>query len=159
MGLLLTIDLEARHDLAGAMLYSPAVKVSSRLISLAPVLKHLVPKRPKSRETDLTDPQAQRHYWSYEAFPPFAAHELLKLIRHGRQLPPQVTCPLLVIHSAGDQMIRADSAQFAYEPVGSGHKELITLHDSGHVITVDSEWPIVAGQTRRFTESDLGEMP
>lgn len=159
MGSLLVIDVAARFDLSGAILYSPALKVTNRLIYLAPLLKYLVPKRPKSGETDLTDPQAQRHCWSYEAFPSFAAHELLKLIRRTRELLPQVTCPLLIIHSTGDEMIGADSAQFAYERAGSQDKELITLHDSGHVITVDNEWTLVAEETWRFIESHLPATP
>ncbi len=155
MGSLLVIDLAARHDLAGAVLYAPAVKVASRLIHLAPVFKYLIPKRPKGEQTDLTDPEAEQHCWSYEAFPSFGAHELLKLIRRSHELLPRVTCPLLIVHSTGDEMIRPDSAQFAYERAGSLDKELITLHNSGHVITVDSEWRTVAEVTHRFIEAHV----
>lgn len=152
MGALLTLDLAAKDGLAGAMAYSPAAKVANRLIYVSPVGKYLVPKWPKSEDTDLTDPEARRRTWSYETFPSFAAHELLKLIRHVEQLLPEVTCPLLVVHSTGDEMIRGDSAEFVYEGVGAADKELVTLHNSGHVITVDSEWRVVAERTWRFVE-------
>lgn len=155
MGSLLTIYLAGHHTLPGAILYSPAVKVANRLIHLSPVLKYLVPKKPKSKETDLTDPEAEQRKWSYDAFPSFAAHELLKLMRRARNLLPHVTCPLLIIHSTGDETIQADSAEFTCERTGSPDKKLITLHNSGHVITVDGEWRRVAEETYRFIQAHL----
>jgi carboxylesterase len=153
MGSLLAIHLAARHDLSGAILCSPALKLTTRFIHLAPVLKYVVPKKPKSLETDLVDPQAQQRIWSYPVFPSFAAHELLKLIHHVRELLPEVTCPLLIVHSAGDETIRADSARYAYRRAGSSDRELLTLHNSGHVITVDSEWRTVAEKTFHFVQA------
>ena len=155
MGSLLTIHLTAYHDLPGAILYSPAVKVASWLIYLSPILKYLVRKRPKSDESDLTDPEAVLRKWSYEAFPSYAAHELLKLKKRAYRLLSHVTCPLLIIHSTGDEMIGTDSARVTYERAGSSDKERVTLHNSGHVITVDSEWETVAEKTYRFIGSHL----
>jgi carboxylesterase len=79
----------------------------------------------------------------------------LKLIRRTRALLPELTCPLLVIHSAGDQVIAADSAEYTLERAGSPDKELVTLHKSGHVITVDSEWETVAAKTYSFVQAHL----
>ena len=137
------------------MALNPAVKVTNKLIGLAPVLKYLVPKKSKSGKTDLTDPQAALRKWSYGAYPVFAAHELFKLIRRTRRLLPELTCPLVVIHSTGDQVIAADSAEYTYEHAGSLDKELVTLHSSGHAITADSEWETVAEKTYSFVQAHL----
>jgi len=154
MGYVLTLYLAAHHpELPGAILYSPAVVVADRLIYLSPVLKYLIPKRPKSGKSDLTDPQADLRLWSYEENPSCAAHELLKLIRRVRWLLPQVTCPLLIIHSILDQAIHPNSARLTYERVGSADKALVTLHNSGHCITVDSEWEFVAEKTYEFIQA------
>lgn len=150
MGSLITVLLAAQHPVAGAVLYSPAFKVANPLIHLAPLLKYLVPKKNKSGESDLTDPEAEQRKWSYDAFPSYAAHELLKLTRVSRGLLPRLDSPLLIIHSTGDTAIRSDSAQFAYDLAGSENKELVTLHNSGHVLTVDSEWETVAKRTYDF---------
>ncbi len=155
MGSLITIYLAASQDPQGAILYSPAVKVADRLIHLAPVLKYIVPRKPKTDESDYADPEAERRTWSYEAHPSYAAHELLKLIRRARKLLPQMTCPLLIIHSTGDQAIAADSARYTYERAGSREKELVTLQRSGHVLTVDSEWETVAQTTYAFIQDHL----
>lgn len=156
MGSLLTLYLAAHHpELPAAVLYSPAVKVASRLIYFSPIFKYLIPKKPKSAESDLTDPEAELRLWHYEEDPAFAAHELLKLIRRVRRLLPQVTCPLLIVHSTRDKAITPDSASYTFERVGSRDKEMITLHNSGHCLTVDSEWEFVAARTLDFIQHHL----
>jgi len=153
MGSLITIHLAACHDLQGAILYSPAVKVAEPLIHLAPLLKHLIPQRAKSDESDYADPAAEQRTWSYEDYPSHAAHELLKLMRRARRMLPDVTCPLLIVHSTGDQAIAPDSARYAYAHAGSRDKEIMTLEESGHVITVDREWTAVSERTYAFIQS------
>ena len=154
MGAVLALYLAALHpELAGVIAYSPAVMVADRLIYLTPILKHLIPQKPKSGQSNLTDPVAELRLWSYEENPLRAAHELLKLTRQVRRMLPQVTCPLLVIHSTLDTTIHPQSAQFTYERAGSTDKELVTLHNSGHCITVDSEWEAVAEKTNQFIQA------
>ncbi len=157
MGSLITVHLAALTDPRGAVLYSPPVKLSTPLIYLAPVLKYVVPKKRKTAKSDLTDPEAERRTWSYEAYPTWAGHELLKLIHRSRDLLPAVHCPMLIVHSTGDSMIGADSATTVYERAGSADKEMMTLHNSGHVITVDSEWEVVAERTYRFIRTHASD--
>jgi carboxylesterase len=154
MGSVLTLHLAAHYPkLSGAIVYSPAMWVANRLIYLTPVLKYLIPKRPQSGESNLTDPQADLRLWSYDQDPVRAAHELLKLIRRVQRALPHITCPLLVMHSTLDQAIHPDSARRTYERVGSTDKELVTLRNSGHCITVDSEWEFVAQKTYMFIQT------
>jgi carboxylesterase len=156
MGSLLTLYLAANHsELSGIIIYSPAVKVADRLLYLAPVLKYAIPKKRKSDDSDLTDPEAELRLWHYDENPAFAAHELLKLIRLVRRLLPQVTCPTLTIYSILDQAIHPDSARYTHEHVGSSDKELIRLANSGHCLTVDSEWEFVALKTYEFIQAHL----
>lgn len=157
MGSVLTLYLAARHtELPGAILYSPAVWPADRLIYLTSVLKYLIRKKRKSDDSDLTDPDAELRLWSYEDHPTFAAHEFLKLIRRVRWLLPQVACPLLIIHSTLDTTIHPNGARLTHERVGSADKELVTLHNSGHCITVDSEWEAVAEKTYEFIQMHPG---
>lgn len=156
MGSVLTLYLAAHHpELPGAVAYSPAILVADRLIYLTPVLKYFISRRPKSPDKDLTDPEADLRLWSYEENPVPAAHELLKLLLRVRRLLPRITCPLLVIYSTLDQVIHPRSGPYTYERAGSRDKELVTLHNSGHCITVDSEWEFVAEKTYQFIQSHL----
>jgi carboxylesterase len=157
LGALLTLYLAAhRSDLAGAIVYSPAIMVSDRRSHLVPVLKYLIRQLPKP-EDDLTDPQASLRLWSYDMYPIPAAHEVTKFIKQVKRLLPQVNCPLLIIYSTEDQTIHPNSAQFTYGRVSSPDKELVRLHNSGHVVTVDSEWETVAEKTYQFILDHLPE--
>ena len=154
LGSILTLYLAAHHpELGGIITYSPALWVVNRLIYLTPVLKYLVRTRPKSGEADLTDPKAATRMWSYDHHPTFGAHEVLKLMRQVRPLLPRITCPLLIIHSTLDSQIDPTSAQRTYDRIGSTDKELVTLHNSGHALTVDSEWESVAQKTYKFIQA------
>ena len=153
LGSVLALHLAADHaDLAGAILYSPALWLAERKIYLSPVLKHIVTVRPKTGKTDLVDPEARLRLWSYDADPVAAAHELLKLITRVRGLLPRITCPLLIIHSTGDRSIHARSAMRTYARAGSTDRELVTIEASGHCITVDKEWAFVAARTYEWIE-------
>jgi carboxylesterase len=154
MGSVLTLYLAAHHpDLPGVVAYSPAVWPADRLIYLTPVLKYAIREKQKSDDSDLADPEADLRLWSYEENPAFAAHEFLKLLRRVRRRLPRVTCPVLVIHSIRDTAIHPDSARRTYERVGAADKELVTLYNSGHCLTVDSEWERVAQKTYAFIQA------
>ncbi len=154
MGAILTLYLAAHHpELPGIVVYSPAVWPANRLVYLTPIVKYLISKQPQSSIKDLTDPEADRRLWSYEENPVFAAHELLKLVRQVRRALPRIAQPLLVIHSILDSAIHPDSARRTYEQAGSADKELVTLYNSGHCITVDSEWESVAEKTYEFIQA------
>ena len=79
----------------------------------------------------------------------------MKFIKQVRRCLPQVTCPILIIHSTADDTIHPDSAQFVYDQVGSTEKEIVTLHNSGHVLTLDREWEQVAEKTYQFIQKHL----
>jgi carboxylesterase len=154
MGALLTLYLAAHHpDLPGAIAYSPATIVADQRTRLAPILKYLMRQVPKGEDDDLHDPEARSRIWSYEGWPAAGVYELHKLTREVKRLLPRVTCPLLVIHSTADGTIHPDSAQYTYDRAGSTDKELVTLHGSGHVLTVDAEWEAVAEKTYQFIQS------
>jgi len=150
LGAVLTMYLAIRHDLPGAVLYSPATWPANRLIYLSPIMKYLIRRVRKSEKRDLTNPEAHLRLWSYDYDPGPAAYELLKLLLWVRPRLPRVTCPTLVIHSTLDRTIHPQSARRTFRRIGASDKELITLHNSGHCLTVDSEWRLVAEKTLDF---------
>lgn len=150
LGSLLTLYLAAhRSELAGAIAYSPAVMLADPRSRIVAVLKYLVRQLPKS-ESYAVDPETASRLWSYDAWPAAAAHEVIKFSRQVKRDLPQVRCPSLLIHSTADPDIHPDSAQFTYDHIGAEDKELVTLHDCGHCITVDAEWKTVAERTCQF---------
>ena len=155
MGALLTLYLAGKNPtLPGGIVYSPALIVTNRLVHLVPLGKYLISMFPK-RKAHFTDPMARSRIWSYDLYPTFGAHETGKLIREVKRLLPQVVSPLLIVHSWLDRDIRPESARFVYDRVGSKDKELRMLNNSGHALTVDSEWERVAEVTYQFIQARL----
>nr|HRJ44044.1 alpha/beta fold hydrolase [Caldilineaceae bacterium] len=155
LGALLSLYLAANlPGLAGAILYSPAIMLTDPRRHLLPVLKYLVRQLPKPAD-NFVDPEAGSRLWSYNAFPVAASYEVIKLIGQVERHLPRVTCPLLVVQSTADDSIHPDCAQFVYERVGAAEKEIVTLHHSGHVLTLDQEWEQVAEQTYQFIRKQI----
>jgi carboxylesterase len=157
MGSLLTLYLAARHpDLPGVLVYSPAVWTATSKIYVTPLARHFVAFQPKPADSDLADPAADRQLWCYDVDPVGAAAELLRLILDVRRALPRITCPALIIYSTRDSAIHHDSARRTYERLGARDKELVTLHASGHCITVDAEWRDVAEKSYAFISGHGG---
>ncbi|NUO15305.1 MAG: alpha/beta fold hydrolase [Planctomycetaceae bacterium] len=151
LGSLVALYLAAQTpQITGVIAYSPAVWPRDRRIVLTPLAKYLLDATPRSHAPDLHDPAAIRHLWYYDMIPVAAAHEVYKLSRQVRDLLPRLHCPLLVIHSTGDQAIHPESAQRTYDRAAAADKTLITLHDCGHCLTVDQEWEKAAAATLAF---------
>ena len=157
LGSLLTLQLVSREQrVAGAILLSPAIKVTNPLRHLVPLLKYVLPKVAKS-EDFFIDPTAKERLWAYDYTPTSAAHEVLKLIRETKRLLAQVKCPVLVMHSTKDPEIDPASARYVYDRINSTDKQIIFLHNSGHVLALDSEWKTVAENTYQFIYEHLSQ--
>ena len=156
LGSLLTLYLAAQHaDLKGVILYSPLVKMPGGFtLQLVPVLKYLLREIRKPPDFS-TDPNALDRLWDYPSVSLFAVHEMARLRSHVQPLLPRITLPTLIIYSTLDRLIAANSAQFTYDHIGAADKTLIPLHNSGHDVTLDSEWREVAEQTYQFIRKHL----
>jgi carboxylesterase len=151
LGSLLALHLAAGHsDLKGAILYSPLIKMPGGMgMHLVPVLKHFIHQIPKRPEF-VTDPDALDKLWDYPSVSLPAVHEMARLRAYVQGLLPHITTPTLIIYSTLDRLIARNSAQFTYDQIGTADKTLITLHNSGHDVTLDSQWEEVAEQTYQF---------
>ena len=156
LGSLLTLYLAAQHaDLKGVILYSPLVKMPGGFtLQLVPVLKYLLREIRKPPDFS-TDPNALDRLWDYPSVSLFAVHEMARLRAHVQPLLPRITLPTLIIYSTLDKLIAANSAQFTYDHIGAADKTLIPLYNSGHDVTLDSEWREVAEQTYQFIRKHL----
>jgi carboxylesterase len=151
MGALVTAHLAVMYpEVGGIILYSPALKVANKLLSLAPLLRFFIKQFPTGADTDLTDPEASGRLWHYETYPVGGAAELLKLQRVVRAELQDVHVPAIIFYSTRDASIHPTSAQRTYDGLGCEDKELVTLHNSGHCITVDSERASVFARTYGF---------
>jgi carboxylesterase len=157
LGSLLSLYLAAHNDVVdGVIAYSPAIKVSDWRVSLIPVLKYLLSSLPKD-EDFVTDQEALSHNWSYDGYPLRPAHEVMGLSKEVHRSLPQVSCPVLIVQGALDPVIAQDCAQIVNDKVSSIVKEMLIINNSGHLVTIDSEWETVAERTYQFIQAHVPE--
>lgn len=138
MGGALTLRLAARHGdaVAGIVLVNPANKVHGLSAYALPVARHLV-RTTKGLTSDIAKEGGVEV--GYDRVPLHAAHSLRNFLRLLDGELPQVTQPLLLLHSPQDHVVPpADSARILSR-VSSTDVTEILLEQSYHVATLDHD--------------------
>lgn len=158
MGGVLALYLAAQHpDLAGALLYAPAMRLAGWRPRLVPLLKRAVHLVSKGGDEYWANPDARALLWCYDEYPVVAAHELQRLIAHVRRMLPRVSCPLLIVYSLADPVVPPAAIEDIVRRVSTDDISLLTLERSGHVVTLDADWEAVAEKTLAFVRAHLPE--
>ncbi|WP_031069780.1 alpha/beta hydrolase [Streptomyces sp. NRRL S-118] len=149
MGGALTLRLAAKHGDAvqGIVLVNPANKVHGIAAHALPVVRHLIPSRPgitsdiaKEGSTEL----------GYDRVPLHAAHSMRQLLRMVDGELPQVTQPVLLLHSPHDHVVPpADSARILSRISSVDVREVI-LEQSYHVATLDHDAERIFEESHAF---------
>ena len=153
MGALLALYLAAHNDgLAGVIAWSPAIRIPDKRRFILPILKRVMAHKKKGPDS-FVDRDSRHSHWAYDVTPLKAGHQVIKFADVVRgDFLPQVSAPLLVIQSTRDPVIDKRSTDIILNGVSSSHKDSLILHNSGHVITLDHEWPTVAEKTLAFMQ-------
>ena len=111
---------------------------------------------PKRGGSDVRDADARATNPSYRTIPVRALGQFLAFMGRVDALLPEVTAPLLIVHGTQDHTAPVDSAARLARRVGSLDQRLVRLPDSYHLLTLDVERDLVAGEVARFFERRLG---
>ncbi len=157
LGSLIACHLAALHpEMAGLVAYSPAIRLANPWVGLAPLLRLAIKQWPKSDDDDHTDSQARQRTWHYGSYPTNGLNELRKFQGVVRRDLRRIRVPALVLYSTLDSAIHPIAGQYLFDHLGSEKKELVTLHNSGHILTVDSERDSVFARTYGFVVAHSG---
>ncbi|GHG72061.1 alpha/beta hydrolase [Streptomyces griseocarneus] len=151
MGGALTLRLAARHGAAvsGIVLVNPANKVHGLAARALPVVRHFV-RTTKGIASDIARPGGVEV--GYDRVPLHAAHSFRRGLRRLDAELPQVTQPLLLMHSPEDHVVPpADSARILARVSSRDVTERL-LENSYHVATLDHDAPAIFEQTHAFIE-------
>lgn len=85
-----------------------------------------------------------------DCFPIISVLEMLRLSRVVRKKLRRVETPVLLLHSARDDLTSTKSAEVVYRKISSKVKEYIVLKNSYHMITLDNEKDFVFSKTVEF---------
>jgi carboxylesterase len=149
MGGLLALHLASSHpELAGVLLYAPAVRFKSRRVPLlAPLLapfKHTVTK-PHSGPSP-----ADALWQGYQVYPVHALLELLALQRRVRRLLRLVRQPLFIAMGRADQSVHPATPSIIAARASSPWLAIHWYERSGHCVILDCQWPEIAADSLSF---------
>ncbi|MCF3118210.1 alpha/beta hydrolase [Streptomyces silaceus] len=138
MGGTLTLRLAAKHGdaISGMVVVNPGNKLHGLAPYALPVLRHFVPTT-KGVANDIA--KEGSHELGYDRVPLHSAYNLRNLYRVVDAELPQVTQPLVVLHSPRDHVVSpADSARILSRVSSTDVKEIL-LEQSYHVATLDHD--------------------
>ncbi|MDN3295501.1 alpha/beta fold hydrolase [Streptomyces ficellus] len=149
MGGALTLRLAARHGDAvrGVALVNPANKVHGVMAHALPVVRHLVPST-RGIASDIAKEGVAEI--GYDRVPLHAAYSLRQFFRVVDAELPQVTQPVLLMHSPQDHVVPpADSARILSR-ISSTDVTEILLEQSYHVATLDHDAERIFEESHAF---------
>jgi carboxylesterase len=103
----------------------------------------------QSPENDIARPGV-RDVGSYDRMPLTAVQQLRELAREVRSDLPNIEAPVLIVQSLEDHVVPSENADYIYEHIGSEKKELLRLHRSYHVISLDHDVELVIDRILQF---------
>lgn len=138
MGAALALRLAAKHgdEVAGLVLVNPGNKVHGLAARALPVARHLVPST-KGIASDIAKEGSSEI--GYDRVPLHAAHSLRNFFRIVDRELPQVTQPLVVLHSTQDHVVPPVDSARVLSRISSTDVEEILLEQSYHVATLDHD--------------------
>ncbi|MGW6458696.1 alpha/beta hydrolase [Streptomyces sp. NPDC055078] len=149
MGGALALRLAAKHGDAvrGVVVVNPANKVHGLAASCLPVLRHLV-RTTSGLTSDIAKEGAAE--LGYDRVPLHAAYSLRAFLRLVDGELPQVTQPMVLLHSPQDHVVPpADSARILGRVSSTDVREIL-LEQSYHVATLDHDAERIFEESHAF---------
>lgn len=155
MGGALALRLAEKHgdDVTGLVLVNPAVLLTDPRLRLLPVLKHLVPSLP-GIGSDIAKPGAVE--LAYDRTPLAALHSSVQAYAQVVRDLPQVTQPLLLLHSPQDHVVPPKSSSTVLSRVSSKDVTEVLLQRSYHVATLDHDAELIEQLSSEFVDRVTG---
>ncbi len=151
-GLLASYLAEQHPEIAGVLLYAPAISVKN--LSLSRYIKHFKPIMGTPTElepgVDYVNETYQFPWKGYQVKPTFAAHELYKLQKTVKKDLSKITQPLIIFQGMLDHTVDISGAKLIYQTVDSSQKELLHFEKSSHCIILDQEFDEVCKKSIEF---------
>ncbi|WP_338676202.1 alpha/beta fold hydrolase [Streptomyces sp. SCSIO 30461] len=149
MGGALTLRLAAKHGdaISGIVLVNPANKMHGLAAKALPVARYLIPST-KGIASDIAKEGSDEV--GYDRVPLRAAHSLREFLKLVDGELPQVTQPMVLLHSPQDHVVPpVDSARILSRVSSRDVKEIL-LEQSYHVATLDHDAELIFEESYAF---------
>lgn len=151
MGGALTLHAAAQHGAAvsGIVLVNPSVKADQRMIGAVPALRHLVPSV-RGITSDIAKEGVREA--GYDRVPLHALYSLARFWKVVREELPQVTQPVLLLHSPADHVVAPENSSIVLSRISSTDVTEVLLDRSYHVATLDHDAPRIFEGSWEFVQ-------
>lgn len=150
-GVALSLDLAARDDdVAGLVSIAGFVLSKDPRRFVAGAISRVLRSVP-AVGNDICDPDSREV--CYDKVPTAGALQVLRFTKSVREGLPDVTCPILLLHSRNDHTAHPSNAEFIHSRVSSTDKEIVWFDRSYHVLTLDYDRQEVCQRTYEFIKS------
>jgi carboxylesterase len=158
MGGALALRLAQKHGsaISGVVLVNPSVKADSLQLKAVPVLRHFVPSV-AGIASDIARQGGTEI--GYDRTPLHAVHSLSRFWRIVRAGLPQVTQPLLLLHSRVDHVVHPSNSAVVLGSVSSVDVTERVLERSYHVATLDHDAEQIFARSYAFVERLSAQSP
>lgn len=136
MGGALALRIAATRPVAGVVLVNPALVIDDPRAPLAGFLKLVMKSTPAIANDILKEGMDEG---AYSRTPVAAAHEMNKMFRDTVRLLPRITAPVQVYRSTVDHVVSDSSVALLRRGLTHAPLELVELHNSYHVATLDND--------------------
>ena len=148
MGGAIALLTASRHKVAGVSVVNPGLSFYDRRVRVIGVLKYFQRTTLPIEEEQAT--AAVTNDGDYSRTPLAAVHELKKLFGAAARGLPKVTAPVQVFKSRTDAVVPPTSLALLRKGLGAHLTEVVDLHSSGHVATLDVDAPEIFAKSSAF---------
>jgi len=150
MGGILALMSASRYTIDGVIAMSaPYIISNDWRVKFAKQISLFMPFV-KKEQSDTIDQKTTKDHVDYHAYPTRSIAELNELVCKLHSDLDQIHIPVLLINSKNDKTVPPSHAENYRNKIPSNHFELVTLENSGHVITEDIEREIVFNASLNF---------
>ena len=148
MGGAIALLTASRHKVAGVSVVNPGLSFYDRRVRVIGVLKYFQRTTLPIEEEQAT--AAVTNDGDYSRTPLAAVHELKKLFGAAARGLPKVTAPVQVFKSRTDAVVPPTSLALLRKGLGAHLTDVVDLHSSGHVATLDVDAPEIFAKSSAF---------
>ncbi|TLM71970.1 carboxylesterase [Pseudarthrobacter sp. NamB4] len=148
MGGAITLLAASRHDVAGVSVVNPGLSFYDRRVRAVGLLKYF--QRTTLPIQEEQPAAAATNDGDYSRTPLAAVHELRKLFAAATRALPGITAPVQVFKSRTDAVVPPTSLALLRKGLGGRLAEVVDLHSSGHVATLDVDAPEIFAKSSAF---------
>jgi len=148
MGGAIALLTASRHNVAGVSVVNPGLSFYDRRVRVIGVLKYFQRTTLPIQEEQPT--AAATNDGDYSRTPLAAVHELKRLFGAAARCLPRVAAPVQVFKSRTDAVVPPTSLALLRKGLGGNLAEVVDLHSSGHVATLDVDAPEIHAKSSAF---------